>query len=62
METRRDMVTKKEVFDRGHDIIKVTFLLAVDLKFSAHTYFRTKDSNLSSIFYKNKRLFLVIAQ
>ena len=31
METRRDMVTyiKKEAFDRGHAIIKVTFLLAV---------------------------------
>ena len=29
METRRDMITKKEAFDRGHAIIKVTFLLAV---------------------------------
>ena len=50
METRRDMVTYKEkAFDREHTIIKVTFLLAV-WKFSAHTYFRMKNSNLSSIF------------
>ena len=34
----------------------------MDLKFSAHTYFRTRNSNLSSTFYKNERLFLVIVQ
>ena len=54
---------KKKAFDRGHAIIKVTFLLAVwTWKFSAHTYFRTRNSNLSSIFYKNERLFLMNAQ
>ena len=30
--------------------------------FSTYTYFRTRNSNLSSIFYKNERLFFVIAQ
>ena len=63
MEKKGEMVTYKEAFDHGHAIIKVTFLhCCMDLKFSSHTYFRTRNSNLSSIFYKNERLFLVIAQ
>ena len=63
METRRDKLTKKEAFDRGHAIIKSDLsACCMDLKFSVHTYFRTRNSNLSSICYKNERLFLVIAK
>ena len=42
METRRDMITKKEAFDRGHAIIKVTFLLAASLVNFAFFFSRQK--------------------
>ena len=37
METRRDMITKKEAFDRGH--ANKSDLSACCMDFSAHTYF-----------------------
>ena len=34
----------------------------MDLKFLAHAYVQMRNSNLNSVFYKDQRLFIVIAQ